>query len=71
MMNDRFKALILASGLSQSKVADHLAMRAGQFCTERQIRSWIASGGKNARTCPQWAIDAMLEFESHVQAIAA
>lgn len=63
MMNDRFNALILASGLSQSKVADHLAKRTGEFCDERQIRAWKTSSGKNSLPCPQWAIDAMVEFE--------
>lgn len=63
-MNDHFKALITASGLSQSKVADHLAKVAGQFCTERQIRGLIAEPGlKNSRACPQWVIDAMSVFE--------
>lgn len=64
MMNERFKALIMASGLSQSKVADHVSLRSGECCTERQVRSWIATEGKNTRPCPQWALDAMLEFET-------
>ena len=71
-MNYHFKALILASGLSQAKVADRIAMKVGEFCTERQIRSWIADpASKNGRPCPQFAIDAMAEFESRLQPIAA
>ncbi|MBI6883122.1 hypothetical protein [Pseudomonas putida] len=67
-MNQHFKALILASGLSQAKVADRIAAKTGNFCTERQIRSWIAEPGKNSRPCPQFAIDAMAEFEAVAKA---
>lgn len=71
-MNSYFKALILASGLSQAKVADRIAMKAGEFCTERQIRAWIADpASKNGRPCPQFAIDSMAEFEPRLQAMAA
>jgi hypothetical protein len=70
-MSAEFKELVVASRLSQSKVADFLSMKSGQVVTERDIRAWGAEHGlKNSRLCPAWALKEMKVFAPAAQQAA-
>lgn len=66
-----FKELVVASGLSQSKVADFLCTKSAQMVTERDIRAWSALPGlKSSRKCPAWALKEMSAFAPQAQQAA-
>jgi hypothetical protein len=70
-MTITFKDLVVASGLSQSKVADHISMRSLRPCTERDVRAWIAPPEvKTGRACPEWAYATMIGFMPKVNIAA-
>jgi hypothetical protein len=70
-MCTEFKELVIASGLSQAKVADFLATKSIQIVSERDIRAWSALPGlKNSRKCPAWVIKEMSVFAPAAQQAA-
>nr|WP_249665033.1 hypothetical protein [Pectobacterium carotovorum] len=56
----RFLALLAENGLTQAKAAFLICEYTRRPCSVRTVRSWINNPGKpSARTCPDWAVEAL------------
>lgn len=59
---DRLHNLIEISTISQVRAADIIANQTARPCSVRAVRSWLANPEiSSARTCPDWAIEALIK----------
>lgn len=62
MMTNREKLLDLMSraGITRERAAQAIAEETKRPCSWRAIQAWVANPAlKSARTCPDWAINAL------------
>ncbi|MGY2199464.1 hypothetical protein [Pseudomonas gingeri] len=57
---DKLLWLIERAGITQARAAELIAQETKRPCSVRSVRAWLADPAKtSARTCPEWAINAL------------
>ncbi len=57
---DKLLWLIEQSGVTQARAAELIAQETKRPCSVRSVRAWLADSDKSsARTCPEWASNAL------------
>lgn len=57
---DKLLWLIEQAGVTQARAAELIAQETKRPCSVRSVRAWLADSDKpSARTCPEWAVDAL------------
>lgn len=57
---EKFRQLLSNSGITQAEAATLIAEETKRPCSVRAVRAWLADASlPSARTCPDWALQAL------------